>query len=144
MSYSPKNKDFQNDRIVSKLVAATNYKTRYEAAKVERTCVFYLTVGSKLEVPERNPSDTLAPILSYEVETHVSYSFPGPHSVSQMKDTASSETLYSASPLKARLYYSVSFQRFPYFLFPFSVISQLSGMITFKKAFLRAQAGERA
>ena len=49
--------DFRSDRIVSKLVAVIVYKTRYEAAKIERTCVFYLTVGNKLEVPKTKGFD---------------------------------------------------------------------------------------
>ena len=65
LAYQLKNKDFQNDQIVSKLVAAITYETRYEAAKVERTRVFYLTVGSKLEVPERKGFDMVNTYYKY-------------------------------------------------------------------------------
>ena len=43
-----KREKFRNNRIVSKLVAAVNYETRYEAEKVEHTCVLYLVSGNEL------------------------------------------------------------------------------------------------
>ena len=59
MIHSAKNKDFWSDRIVSKLVAAITYETRYRAEKAEHIYVFRFTVSHNLEVPKTKSFGTI-------------------------------------------------------------------------------------
>ena len=70
------NQEVQNDIIVSKLVQAITYKTRFTAEKVEHICVLYFTVVNISKVPKGKDFATVHTYLSKIYRQRIRFNYP--------------------------------------------------------------------